>query len=155
MLRSAEPPILVFYYQLTIGAAHLARVRALSHLPEIECMGVQLAAEEQTRSYNRQKPANDEPVVVLMQGIYEETSLWKRAAAAKSTCRPSASRKTDRRSAEILRMPPRLNQVSLKFARNETGASSSSDASFVSRTWPVSLRPTVDMPKEEVSGPSS
>jgi glycosyltransferase involved in cell wall biosynthesis len=63
---------LVLYVQLTLGAPHLARIRALDRQPGIRCRGVQLASDERTR---RTRPPEDRALFsTLMEGEYESLS---------------------------------------------------------------------------------
>jgi len=61
---------LVFYYQLTLGPAHLARVRALDRQDGFRCRGVALAAREETRHYETDATSGIE-IDELTTGTYE------------------------------------------------------------------------------------
>jgi glycosyltransferase involved in cell wall biosynthesis len=61
----------VFYYQVTLGPAHLARVRALDEVPGVSCRGVQLASAERTRRY-RLEPSDAVGVDTILEGTYED-----------------------------------------------------------------------------------
>ena len=76
----------VLYYQLTLGPAHMARIRALDAQPGIECLGVALAEKERTRNYQltEEDRAN---VVTVMPGTYEDEPLVRRIRAARSHLR--------------------------------------------------------------------
>ncbi|MBW2425227.1 MAG: hypothetical protein JRG86_13320, partial [Deltaproteobacteria bacterium] len=73
--------IRVHYYQLTLGPAHLARIRALDAIPGIRCRGVALASSEETRRFDRSS-ANLEDIDEVVEGIYERMSLYHRIRAA-------------------------------------------------------------------------
>ncbi len=70
-LASMARDELVFYYQLTLGPAHIVRVRALDQQDGIRCRGVALAAREQTRKYDAASPSDVE-IEEVTSGVYEE-----------------------------------------------------------------------------------
>ena len=72
----------VFYYQITMGPAHIARVRALNQQPGIRCRGVALAAQEKTRRFELSPPAGVD-LDEVTGGTYEKTSSALLLAAAK------------------------------------------------------------------------
>lgn len=73
---------LVLYYQLTLGAPHLARIRALDAVPGVACLGVQLASAEQSRAFELR--AEDAALCsTVIDGTYEELPLGERLAAAR------------------------------------------------------------------------
>lgn len=71
-----ESPLRIFYVQVTLGPAHLARIRALDAIPGVRCLGVELAAREESRDY--QIDERDRPYrITLEDGVYEQISRWK------------------------------------------------------------------------------
>jgi hypothetical protein len=64
-------PIVVAYFQVTLGHAHLARVRALNEVPGVRCIGVQFASSELTRGAGAEEGAE---VRTLAAGVYENLS---------------------------------------------------------------------------------
>lgn len=61
----------VFYYQLTLGPAHIVRIRSLDEQEGISCRGVALAAKEKTRKYDA-APPSDVEIEEITSGVYEE-----------------------------------------------------------------------------------
>ena len=72
----------VLYYQLTLGPAHMARVRALDGVPGFECVGVELASSERTRNYHL-TDADRRGVETVMTGVYEDAPFTERLRSAK------------------------------------------------------------------------
>jgi len=74
---------LLLYFQITMGSAHVARVRALDALPGVNAKGVQLARRERTRQFH---PTSEEAnwFVSLSDGSYETTPSWQIIRAAYS-----------------------------------------------------------------------
>ncbi len=61
--------LVIAYLQVTLGHAHLARIRALSAIPGLRCIGIQYADRERTRGAE----APEDPLVrTLSSGTYEE-----------------------------------------------------------------------------------
>jgi len=73
---------LVLYYQLTLGAPHLARIRALDAVPGMACRGVQLASAEQSRAFQL-RPEDAALCSTVVDGTYEELPAAERLAAAR------------------------------------------------------------------------
>ena len=72
----------VLYYQLTLGPAHMARVRALDAVSGFECVGVELASSERTRNYEL-TDTDRLKVETVMTGVYEEVPFVQRLCCAK------------------------------------------------------------------------
>lgn len=74
---------LVLYYQVTLGPAHLARIRALDRRSDLRCRGVQLASRERTRAFDVQARDSGSFETVL-DGVYEDGA---RGALLRAACR--------------------------------------------------------------------
>lgn len=74
---------LVLYYQITMGAAHVARVRALDAQPGISARGIQLAETERTRRF-RPTPEEAEWFDTLHSGAYEDAGRLQLVAQARA-----------------------------------------------------------------------
>ncbi len=72
-LADSDDEPLVLYYQVTLGPAHLARIRALDAQPGLRCLGVQLASRERTRGFSLSEQEERE-VVTVVPGVYEAIS---------------------------------------------------------------------------------
>lgn len=82
----------ILYYQVTLGPAHLARVRALEAMPGISCQGVRLASAEHTRHYHLE-PECEKRVDTVLEGVYEDMGfarLLRAACAHLARSRPDA-----------------------------------------------------------------
>jgi glycosyltransferase involved in cell wall biosynthesis len=66
---SESRDLVVAYFQVTLGHAHLARVRALDAIPGIRCIGIQFADRELTRSAEAN---SDSAIRTLALGTYED-----------------------------------------------------------------------------------
>ena len=95
------PPIVVAYFQLTFGHAHLARIRALGAIPGIRCIGIQYADRERTRGAEAHEHAD---LRTLISGTYEELP---RAALVRSAVRAAREISAD---AAIIDCPADLVQ---------------------------------------------
>jgi glycosyltransferase involved in cell wall biosynthesis len=69
----AASELSVLYYQVTLGPAHFARIRALDALPGIRCHGVQLASGERTRAFAL-TPNDESACTTIAEGVYEDMS---------------------------------------------------------------------------------
>ena len=82
-MSSDDPSsLLVHYYQLTLGPAHLARVKALDRVPGFRCRGVAFAAKERTRRFDGED-SPDTDFDELTTGVYEEVRAQEVLRAAK------------------------------------------------------------------------
>lgn len=77
-------PIVVAYFQATLGHAHLARVRALNEVPGVRCIGVQFASSELTRGSGA---ADGAEVRTLAGGVYENLSRGRLVRSSLTTMR--------------------------------------------------------------------
>jgi glycosyltransferase involved in cell wall biosynthesis len=71
----------ILYYQVTLGPAHLARIRALESIPGFSCQGVQLASAERTRGYHID-PECEKQVDTVLEGVYEDMGFARLLRAA-------------------------------------------------------------------------
>lgn len=83
MTDSGASGPLVLYYQVTLGPAHLARIRALDRRPGLRCRGVQLASRERTRAFHVRE-SDSAAFETVLDGVYEDMA---RSALLRASCR--------------------------------------------------------------------
>ena len=97
---------LVLYTQITLGPAHLARIRALDAEPGVVCRGLQLASREETRAF---QVAHAASVTTVTEGVYEQ--LPRRAIVR------AALRQLEGASPDVLVIDAAADPVQYRFGR--------------------------------------